>query len=200
VNKPLGAVLDGVLRGVATATAALARFCDHAEHVEEVDRSWIMDAATRFQAAAVELASALEVDLREVYATRLAQVEAGRYIFSLLDGFDGGKQVTEAVTWQDLQRIQFYHDRYYHPDVVTLSQADHLRHCVLHGAKLAGLLANVTPDDRGRSELTDRGLADLMVFALKLSTLVKVRLPNEPLPLSSSNGQVPHRREVARLA
>jgi hypothetical protein len=183
VNTALGAVLERVLRVVSRASGAIARFCDHAEHVEEVDRSRIMEAAEQYRVAAVELAFAFQIDLREAYARRLAEVERSKHLFSLLDGFNGGKQAAEAATWRDLQRIQFHHDRSYHPDVVTLSQAEHLRHCAFHGAKLAGQLANITPDEHGRSKLADHVLADLVVFALKLPTLLKVLLPNEPLPL-----------------
>lgn len=169
------AVLERTLRQVAVSTAEVARFCDHAEHNELVDRAWVARAGECFRDAAMELAAAFDVDLHDAYANRLWAIEA-RHLLATNDGFDSRAEASAAWTWQDLQRVQINHDRQFHPDVFGLSRAEQLRHYAFHSAKLTGFLASAILDEGCWPMLQERAIPDLLIFGLKLPTVVGVRL------------------------
>jgi len=77
-----------------------------------------------------------------------------------------------------LQRLQWEHDRNYHPDVLGLSRYDQLRHHAFHLAKLAGAAADAASGEP--SDLLRRRLPDLLLFGLKLATLTIDQLPDQP--------------------
>ncbi len=71
--------------------------------------------------------------------------------------------------------MQIDHDRHYHPDVVGMAKVQQLRHYALHLAKAVGAFA----EPRGEQELLHRRLPDILLFAIKLPTVMGVRLPDE---------------------
>ena len=164
---------------LAPAAASVANYCDHAEHVEDLDRAWIADAAEQLQACGFRLADELNIDLVELYIKRLAAIE-DRNVLSYDRSPKGDVAGRQAKTWRDLQIVQAAHDRYYHPDVLGLSKSEQLRHYAFHLAKLVGAFA--ASDDE--AELRDRRLPDVLLFAIKLRTVIGLRLGDEPLPRS----------------
>jgi hypothetical protein len=170
------AALESALGEVASATATVARFCDYSEHVEPTDVSAIAEAAAVLRSAALKLADDLAVDAVALYGERLDIVER-RYVLGIVGGFEGGAHVELAETWRDLQLIQGHHDRLYRPDVSGLSRADQLRHVCIHLAKLVGALAQ--PDlDVVRTKV----IPDVLLFGLKLSTIIGQELKSSPVP------------------
>jgi hypothetical protein len=162
---------------LAPAAALVANYCDHAEHVEELSRDWIAEAAETLQSVVVRVAGELGLNPIEIYGARLRAIEARNVLAN--DGSpDGGASVAAAKTWRDLQLVQVEHDRYYHPDVLGLSKADQLRHYAFHLAKLVGAFAASTDE----IELREVRLPDVLLFAIKLRTLIGARLPDDPLP------------------
>jgi len=162
---------------LAPAAAQVANFCDHAEHVEDLDRSWIEEAASTLETCGFHLAADLGVDLIDLYTSRLAAIEA-RNPFHFDRSPDGAVAAKAAKTWRELQLVQIAHDRYYHPDVLGLSKTEQLRHYAFHLAKLVGAFA-ASEDE---TELQDRRLPDVLLFSIKLRTLIGTRLPEEALP------------------
>lgn len=162
---------------LATASASIAGYCDRAEHLEPTDPTVIHTVALTLRELAVELAAEQEIDIVEAYRTRLEAVEQRHPLYPA-----GGYAAVETIpdhgaTWRQLQRVQWEHDRNYHPDVLGLSRYEQLRHYAFHLAKLAGAAAQ-TGGDAERDFLTRR-LPDLLLFGLKLATLVNEQLAEQ---------------------
>ena len=172
----------------APTAAAVANYCDHVEHNEPAETGWVVDAGTELSRLAFEFAHATGVDLLELYAERLGAIEA-RNVLARPDGPDGRAAALAAATWRDLQLVQVEHDRYYHPDVFGLARTEQLRHYAFHLAKIVGAFAEpAEPDD-----LISRRLPDVLLFAIKLQTVMGKHLADEPLPGRSGVDQ-PTRR------
>jgi hypothetical protein len=167
---------DFALR-LAPAAAAVANYCDHVEHNEIADRAWVLDAGASLCALACELAQVAGLAAVELYAERLGEIE-GRNVLVRPGGYDGHRAALDAVTWRDLQLVQIDHDHHYHPDVVGMAKDDQLRHYALHLAKAVGAFA----EPRGDDELLRRRLPDVLLFGIKLPTVMGVRLAEEALP------------------
>jgi hypothetical protein len=164
---------------IAPLTASVANFCDHAEHNEVADRDWVLAPAAELRTLAREIADAAGLSIIDLYAERLGAIEA-RNVLGHPDAFDGHGAALEAESWRELQLVQARHDEHYHRDVCGLAKAEQLRHYALHLSKIVGAFA----DARDERDLLDKRLPDLLLFAIKLSTVMGVRLPDEPLPRS----------------
>lgn len=162
---------------IAPSVAAVANFCDHIEHNEAADRAWVLDTAAHLRGSAMELCATCGLSFTDLFAERLGAIEA-RNVLGAPGTFDGHNAALQARTWRDLQVVQASHDRHYHPDVIGLSKLDQLRHYALHLAKIVGAFAQ--PDDT--IDLLHRRLPDTALFAIKLSTVMGVRLTDDPLP------------------
>jgi hypothetical protein len=101
-------------------------------------------------------------------------------------GFDGHAAALAAETWRDLQLVQIDHDRRYHADVFGLAKAEQLRHYALHLAKIVGAFAEAAD----YAELINRRLPDVLLFAIKLQTVMGKRLSDEPLRHRSRRGRL----------
>lgn len=162
---------------LAPLAAAVANFCDHVEHNEVADRGWVLDAAAQLRALTSSLCVQEGVSLIDIYAERLGGIEA-RNVLAAPGAFDGHSATLEARTWRDLQLVQGNHDRHYHPDVIGLAKIEQLRHYALHLSKIVGAFA----EPAARDDLLHRRLPDTVLFAVKLSTVMGLRLSDEPLP------------------
>jgi hypothetical protein len=171
---------DYALR-IAPLTASVANFCDHAEHNEVADRDWVLQPAAQLRALACEIADAAGMAIVDLYAERLGAIEA-RNVLGHPGAFDGHRGALEAESWRELQLVQARHDEHYHQDVCGLAKAEQLRHYALHLSKIVGAFADPS-DER---DLLDKRLPDLLLFAIKLATVMGVRLPDEPLPCAAA--------------
>jgi hypothetical protein len=161
----------------APLAAAVANYCDHVEHNEPADPDWVIAGGERLSVIALEFAVASGRDLVQLYAARLASIEAGN-VLAQPSGFDGSKAALAATTWRELQLVQSAHDRSYHLDVVGMSRLEQLRHYAFHLSKIVGAFAEA----RDEQELFNRRLPDALLFAIKLRTVMGSRLPDDPLP------------------
>jgi hypothetical protein len=177
------------LVAVAKAAAAVANYCDHAEHNETVDAAWVLEAGRTLRQVAQQIAAREEIDLFAAYSRRLGQVEA-RAVGGVQEAFDGERAAAQALTWEQLQHVQLLHDRTYHLDVVGLHKAEQLRHYALHLAKLSGALADVVADPGSSDDFLRRRLPDLLLFGLKLPTVMGRPLPDAVLPRQSALASV----------
>jgi hypothetical protein len=166
---------------LAQASAAVANYCDHAEHNEPAERSWVTAAAATLRELALACAEHEGLDLAALYVARLRQIEERNPLWSP-DGLDGAALASQASTWRQLQLAQVEHDRRFHPDIIGLSKADQLRHNALHLAKLTGAMATLASGEGNRSDFCTRRLPDLLLFGLKLSTVTGESLPEQALP------------------
>jgi hypothetical protein len=166
---------------LAQAAAAVANYCDHTEHNEVVERSWVTGAAATLRKASCAIAVHEGEDLRSCYAARLRQIEERNPLWNPRD-LDGAALVEQASTWRELQLAQAEHDRRYHPDVMGLSKMDQLRHYALHVAKLAGAVAEIAAGHGGRPDLCTRRIPDMLLFGIKLSTVMGEQLGGKALP------------------
>jgi hypothetical protein len=171
---------------VAQASGEIADYCDSAEHNEAVARERVPHAGATLRSHAVGLASALDLDIFELYACRLGEIEQRGIAGALPDAFDGAAAARSARSWLQLQLVQLRHDRHYHPDVAGLSNLDQLRHYAFHLAKLAAAYSAAQTDAGAREDLVHRRLADTLLFGIKLATVVGQRLSAEPLVLPES--------------
>lgn len=170
----------------APEAAAVANYCDHVEHNEAAEPGWVVDAANELSRLAFELAHDTGVDLLALYAERLATIEASN-VLARPAGFDGRSAARSAATWRDLQLVQVEHDRCYHPDVFGLARFEQLRHYAFHLGKIVGAFAAASDPD----ELMNRRLPDVLLFAIKLQTVMGKRLGGDPLPERSGVGGSP---------
>jgi hypothetical protein len=170
---------------LAPLAASVANYCDHVEHNEICDRDWVLDAGVRLRDLTCEFAMSSGLSLFDLYAERLGEIEA-RNVLARLGGYDGHGAALEARTWRDLQLVQGDHDRYYHPDVVGMAKDQQLRHYALHLAKAVGAFA----EPREEQELLHRRLPDVLLFAIKLPTVMGVRLSDAALPRPSVSAAV----------
>jgi hypothetical protein len=166
---------DAVLE-LAQAAAAVANYCDHAEHTEALDLEDVRRAAETLRDIGLRLSCAAGRDPVELYADRLAMIEARNVFFSPLS-LDGAAAAREARDWRALQMVQVDHDRCYHPDVIGLAKADQLRHYAFHLAKLVGATASVIKGEASYGDWLARRVPDMLLFGLKLSTVSAERLP-----------------------
>ncbi len=185
--RVVSASLQEDLVDVARAAAAVANYCDHAEHNEFVDAAWVLDAGATVRTVARRIAEREDIDLREAYARRLDGIE-GRNVQRVANDFAGGDAARAATTWLDLQAVQAKHDSVFHPDVVGLHKAEQLRHYALHLAKLTGAIAEVSVDASDREDFLARRLPDLLLFGLKLPTVMGHRLTDTPALQRAESG------------
>jgi hypothetical protein len=162
-------VAETVVENLAAAAAQVATVCDHSEHVEAWSDAAVTSAASALCRAAFDLAAERGIDLFEAYANRLETVEDTSV---LPKPSDPSAAARTASTWRNLQVAQADHDRIFHPDVNGLSRLDQLRHYAFHLAKFPDAVL------RGdAAELDGRRLPDMLLFAIKMWTLARVRLP-----------------------
>jgi hypothetical protein len=169
----VGAALD-----LATESAAVSNYCDHVEHNELTEVEDVRKAGAVLRATAVRLSSAGGYDPVELYARRLAVIEA-RHVLHTEDSFDGEAAALEIDDWRGLQLVQADHDRAYHADVIGLTKCDQLRHYALHVAKLAGATAQAARAELDRADWLQRRVPDMLLFGLKLATVTSESLPTE---------------------
>jgi hypothetical protein len=169
----------------APLAAAIARYCDHVEHNEPAETSEVVAAGEELGALALEFAYASKFDLIELYAERLGAIE-NRNVLNAPGSCDGRAGALAAKTWRDLQLVQAEHDRFYHPDVLGLSKYEQLRHYAFHLSKVVGAFAEANDED----ELISRRLPDSLLFAIKLRTVMGVRLAADRLPRLDDHGRV----------
>lgn len=164
---------------LATASASVAGYCDRAEHLESTDPAVIRAAGAALRALTLVLAAERDIDIVHAYRARLETVEQRHPLYPA-GAFAAVNEIPEqGATWRGLQRVQWEHDRHYHPDVLGLSRYGQLRHYAFHLAKLAGAAAETAGgDDR---DFYARRLPDLLLFGLKLATLTNEQLPDTPL-------------------
>lgn len=162
---------------LAAPAADVANYCDHVDHNEVTDRAWVAEAGHTLIREACAFADGQGLWIVELYAERLGAIEA-RNVLAHPGAYDGHSTVLGARSWRDLQLIQVEHDRYYHPDVAGLSKAGQLQHYALHLAKLVGAFAVAADAD----DLLQRRLPDVLLFGIKLLTVMGVRLADEALP------------------
>lgn len=168
---------------LAVASAAISSYCDHAEHVEVTDRSVIGSVGAELRALAVELAAANSIDVVDTYRRRLEAVERRHPLYPV-GGFAATDHIPDRdATWRLLQSVQWNHDHHYHPDVFGLSRYEQLRHYALHLAKLAGAAAEAA--NGNPKALFDARFPDLLLFGVKLATVVGDGLPEEPVATAS---------------
>ena len=189
-------ILNESLAAVAMDAAAVANFCDHVEHNELADLAEVRMAGYRLRAAALRLAEQAGADPIALYTARLRQIELRNVLHADGISYDGARAVSASPSWRRLQLAQIEHDRVYHPDVLGLSKLEQLRHYALHVAKLAGALASTIVGEVSESDLLDRRVPDMLIFGIKLSTVVGERLPDEPV-LQARAGALRARADVA---
>lgn len=107
-------------------------------------------------------------------------------VMNSVDSFEGRVAVQQAHTWRDLQLVQIQHDRFFHPDVLGLHKLDQLRHYSLHLSKLAGAFARWAMNEEIDDEIAERPLPDMLLFGIKLSTVMGEKLPEEALSSESA--------------
>jgi hypothetical protein len=174
VRSAMYAATDHALRA-AVASALINNYCDRAEHCETVERDWVLEAAREFRAIAFQIALEQDTDIIAAYAQRMLQIQKRNVLFDRHT-----TDVRMAPTWRALQLIQVEHDRAYHPDVFGLTKIDQLRHYAFHAAKLAGALARAAQGELSEEEAARR-VPDLLLFGVKLSTVMSEKLPDTPL-------------------
>jgi hypothetical protein len=172
--------LVDAVQELALASGAVANFCDHAEHNECTDIEEVRWAARVLRSTAIRLSRKAGCDPVELYADRLAAIEARNVLYAE-GSLNGAAAAREATGLRALQLVQAEHDRAYHADVVGLTKSEQLRHYALHLAKLVGETARAVREEASRSDWLQRRVADMLLFGLKLSTVTAERLPEEPL-------------------
>jgi hypothetical protein len=169
---------------LAVCAGEVGGFCVRAERAEPVERERIVAVGSRMRRLAQDLAAEAGLELFEAYARRLAAIE-GRRSAGAAVAFDGAAAVRAARTWRELQLVQLKHDVTYHLEVAGRAPENQLGHYAFYLARLAGALAE--------AEVAERYLPDVLLFGLKLATVMGERLPEDPLERLSARGASPPR-------
>jgi hypothetical protein len=175
-----GVDYSDVALDLAICVGEIANYSDHAEHNEPLEREWVTRAGKSMRRVAVDIGAALGQNAFELYATRLAMIEGG-HVARSEDSFDGAAAARAARTWRELQLVQLDHDRAYHLDVLGLTRAEQLRHYAFHAAKLAAAFARRARGEAPDDEIVKRRLPDVLLFGIKLATVMAETLPDDPL-------------------
>jgi hypothetical protein len=179
--RPNTKQLDAALRSLAIAASAIATYCDHSEHGQHADRSHVVEAAEVLRRTSQQLAHLFHEDAVDLYGRRLARIESESAL-SRPPGLDVRRAVESARTWDELQAVQERHDRHFHPDVFGLQRIQQLRHCAFHAAKFPGSLAILIAKGGSWGSFIDSRIPDMLLFGLKLSTIMDQRLPRNVIP------------------
>lgn len=195
-------VLEQAALWLSQLAADVANYSDHAEHNETVDRAWVLKPAAELRQLCFSLAETLNCDVVQLYAERLDAIERRHVAW---DGtqFNGAAAAGKASTWRELQLVQLEHDRVFHPDVLGLSKAQQLQHYALHLIKITGAFARAVHDMTSEEEVFTRRLPDILLFGLKLSTVMGETLDGsalpKPKPLSAQRDAAAYDEIVASL-
>jgi hypothetical protein len=165
---------------LAVCAGEVGGSCVRAERAEPVERERIVAVGSRMRRLAQDLAAEAGLEIFKAYARRLAAIE-GRRGAGAADSFDGAAAARAARTWRELQLVQLKHDVAYHLEVAGRAPENQLRHYAFHVARLAGALANAARGEDGEAEIAERYLSDVLLFGLKLATVMGERLPGDPL-------------------
>jgi hypothetical protein len=172
------ALQDALIR-VAIASGDVANYCDHTEHSESADEADVLRAGLTLRESAIAIGAAAGINVHEAYADRIGAIESGNVYFSL-DSVAGREKALRARSWWELQQVQVQHDKYYHPDVTGLSRNDQLRHYSFHLAKLGKALAEAQKGLDNWEDFARRRLPDMLLFGIKLSTVMREPLSKDP--------------------
>jgi hypothetical protein len=175
----VGQVLQQGLPRLVEFSGVIGQCCDRAEHNEATSPETIREVGQGLRKLAQTITAELGLDLRSLYAERVARVEAA-HILGGQGLFDGGKAIREGTTWRAWQIAQMTHDHVYHQDVAGLPKNSQLSHIGHHVAKLAWKLQQTITSTETRDEFLTNRVADLVVFGVKLATVTGQRLPEEP--------------------
>ncbi|HEX3734975.1 MAG TPA: hypothetical protein VHU86_07435 [Solirubrobacterales bacterium] len=172
-------LLDALL-DLAPASAAVANYCDHVEHNECAEIEDVREAARVLRDTALSLCDIARIDPVDLYAERLAVIEA-RNVHHSQDSHDGAAAARGIGEWRALQLVQDAHDYAYHYDVVGLTKSEQLRHYALHLAKLVGACAEAADGRLAHDDFLARRVADMLLFGMKLATVTSEKLPAETI-------------------
>lgn len=165
---------------------SIAVHCDRSEHNEDVLKDTLRTQGSLLRDLAVGLAVDNNLDLVELYASRLEGLEA-RHPMGDSGLFDGGGAARVIESWSDAQQVQYKHDIYYHPDVSGMPKFNQVRHYAFHVSKLAMLTLEAalenehSTDDHIRADFWTLRLADILIFGIKLATVTGERLSTSPI-------------------
>lgn len=165
---------------LAVCAGEVGGYCASAEQNEPIERERVVDAGKRMRRLALEVAAAAGLEIFEVYAKRLVAIEDA-FSASAAHPFDGGTAARRARTWRELQLVQLKHDVAYHLEVLGLAAPNQLRHYAFHLAKLAGVFARAARGEDADAQIVERRLPDVLLFGIKLATVMGERLPEDPL-------------------
>jgi hypothetical protein len=179
-GPPPRTLLEELVVSMAGAAADVARYCDRAEHCDEVDREWVLRAGDTCRTAAFRLSRAGGVEIRQLYAARLDRIEENQ-ILGTARNVSAAESIRNADTLRALQTAQAEHDRVYHPDVYGLSRINQLRHYSFHVTKLVGAIADLIVEPTDWEDFFVRRVPDMLLFGIKLPTVMGQNLSEEPL-------------------
>jgi hypothetical protein len=160
------------------ATAEIARYCDHVDHVELAEVQSVLEAAASIRSSASVLAGASGQRLQQAWADRLAAFESRHPV---LEPSEAPESIRVSRTWRELQLAQYGHDAIFHPDILGLTRHDQLVHAVVHLVKAQGALCRSlrAPDP---AENVAIHAVDCAVFGVKIATLCGERLTDSDGP------------------
>jgi hypothetical protein len=173
---------------------SIAVHCDRSEHNEDVLKETLRTQGGLLREMVIGLAIENNLDLKELYASRLEGLE-GRHPMGGSGLFDGGAAARAIESWSDAQQVQYKHDIYYHPDVAGMPKINQIRHYAFHVSKLAMLTLDAALEVEGgpdslRTDFWTLRLADILIFGIKLATVTGERLSTDNFPrsLASASG------------
>jgi hypothetical protein len=176
---------------------SIAVHCDRSEHNEDVSKETLRTQGSLLRDLAAGIAADNDLDLVELYASRLEGLET-RHPIGGAGLFDGGGAARAIKSWSDAQQVQYKHDIYYHPDVTGMPKFSQIRHYAFHLSKLAMLTLEAALEDSNpkgsqlRDEFMTNRLVDILIFGIKLATVTGERLSSGPFlqPVTRLSGDV----------
>lgn len=93
------------------------------------------------------------------------------------------KTKNQKIDWDNVQRIQFQHDRDYHPDIHGLDVVPRLKHMALHQTKYAAKL--IDAEDNNDNARTKQAMVDGFIIGIATANILTDRLSEVELKTTS---------------
>lgn len=183
----MGIDYDELMFTLSLACGRLARRCEQEKPDEQADADAMRSAAGSIRLAVVGAMCDIGHDPVEECASRLEEIASKRKITYAIP-FGEALASGGPISWRQLQLADAAHDQACSPQLVRLAERGQLcRHVVRLAAAMGTILSPANDGEDGSPVV--RGLADLLLLAVRLPTTVGEELSDNPVPRSSEDLQ-----------
>ena len=155
--------------------------CDMPDPTLPDNAKAIRQASRQLIELAADMARTWQMPLQELYAERLAELEArDDQTLTAAGNQLGAVFLRKATNWSEIKAAQSLHDQHFHQQVIDWPLGKQLRHHALHVGKLVGHLAEAI-DTNDYAKFKQIYLPDVLAFGVILASLIDYDLAESGL-------------------